>query len=164
MPTLYIYCGIPASGKSYYAKKAQHKVHYISRDEIRFNMVEENEEYFSKEKAVLKLFSTSIAKVLENGQDVIADATHISKASRAKLIKAIDGYFAAKKIESPEYKIACVVFDTPFEVCCERNAARVGRARVPDEVMRRFANGWEFPEMEEDARIKEIDTVVYVED
>lgn len=157
MPTLYIYCGIPGSGKSYYAKKAQPKVHYISRDEIRFNMVEEDEEYFSKEKAVFKLFSASIAKVLEKGRDVIADATHISKASRAKLIRAIDTHFS-------DYEIVLVVFDTPFEVCCERNAAREGRARVPDEVMRRFANGWEFPEMEEDARIKEIDTVVYVED
>lgn len=157
MPTLFIYCGIPGSGKSYFAKNVQSKVHYISRDEIRFNMIEENEEYFSKEKAVFKLFSTSIAKVLEKGQDVIADATHISKASRAKLIKAIDGYFS-------EYKIACIVFDTPFEVCCERNAAREGRARVPDEVMRRFRAGWELPEMEEDSRIEEIDTIVYVED
>lgn len=157
MPTLYIYCGIPGSGKSYYAKKAQPKVHYISRDEIRFNMVEEDEEYFSKEKAVFKLFSASIAKVLEKGQDVIADATHISKASRAKLIKAIDRYFS-------EYKIACIVFDTPFEVCCERNAGREGRARVPDEVMQRFRAGWELPEMEEDSRIEEIDTISYVED
>lgn len=157
MPTLYIYCGIPGSGKSYYAKNVQSKVHYISRDEIRFNMVEENEEYFSKEKAVFKLFSTSIAKVLEKGQDVIADATHISKASRAKLIRAIDNYFS-------KYKIACIVFDTPFEVCCERNAGREGRARVPDEVMRRFRSGWEFPEREEDSRIEEIDTISYVED
>ena len=42
----------------------------------------------------------------------------------------------------------------------------MGRRTIPtdDWPGKRFANGWEFPEMEEDARIKEIDTVVYVED
>lgn len=152
MPTLFIYCGIPGSGKSYYAKNTQSDISYVSRDEIRFGIVAEDEEYFSKEHVVFKLFSTSIAKVLQNGNNVIADATHISKASRAKLIRAIDTYFS-------DYEIVFVVFDIPFDVCCERNAARTGRARVPDEVMRRFANGWEVPEMEEDKRVKKIEWV-----
>lgn len=158
MPTLYIYCGIPGSGKSYYAQNIQKDVPYLSRDAIRFSMVKEDEEYFSKEPKVFNCFSASAAAALIVGSDVICDATHISKGSRRKLIDAIDRYFEKNK-EEPNYDIVFVVFDTPFEVCCERNAARIGRARVPDNVMESFRNGWLAPSMKEDKRVKKVEWV-----
>ena len=60
MPTLYIYCGIPGSGKSYYAQNIQKDVPYLSRDAIRFSMVNEDEEYFSKETKVFNCFSARL--------------------------------------------------------------------------------------------------------
>ena len=151
MAILYIYCGIPGSGKSYYA--SQHKLpntEYLSRDEIRFSMVKEDEEYFSKETAVFNEFSRRAAECIANGKNVICDATHVSRGSRRKLISTIDTYLTE---EQKDYSIVYVVFNTPFEVCCERNAAREGRARVPDNVMERFRDGWNAPRMNEDERV-----------
>ena len=92
------------------------------------------------------------------GSNVICDATHISKGSRRKLIDAIDRYFEKNK-EEPNYDIIFVAFNTPFEVCCKRNAARIGRARVPDNIMESFRNGWFAPSMKEDKRVKKIEWV-----
>lgn len=152
MSILYIYCGIPGSGKSHYA--ATHKLpntEYLSRDEIRFSMVKEDEEYFSKETAVFNEFSRRAANFIAEGKNVICDATHVSYGSRKKLINAIDNFLAND--EQRDYAIVYVVFNTPFEVCCERNAAREGRARVPDNVMERFRDGWKTPRMNEDERV-----------
>ena len=60
MKTLLLMCGAPGSGKTYWAKKAmglqggEIPIKYFSRDEVRFEMVPEDEEYFSKEDAVFK--------------------------------------------------------------------------------------------------------------
>ena len=90
MAILYIYCGIPGSGKSYYASK--HKLHnteYLSRDEIRFSMVREDEEYFSRENEVYELFVKGIANALKFNKEVYADATHLNERSRARLLRAL---------------------------------------------------------------------------
>ena len=60
---LYILCGPAASGKSTFSHflvqdKNSYKI--VSRDAIRFSLVNENEEYFSKEKEV---FRTYIAEI-----------------------------------------------------------------------------------------------------
>ena len=51
-PILYIMCGIPGCGKSWYAthNMVKDNVAYISRDSIRFNMLNAEDDYFSKEK------------------------------------------------------------------------------------------------------------------
>ena len=50
--TLYLMSGIPASGKSTYAHKLAEKTGavYISRDEIRFSLLKDEEDYFTHEK------------------------------------------------------------------------------------------------------------------
>ena len=53
MSTVYLLCGVPASGKSTYCKNNVPKdAVYVSRDVIRFSMVKPNEPYFSKEELV----------------------------------------------------------------------------------------------------------------
>lgn len=61
MANLYILSGCPGSGKSTWAKSHINPYFdkYVSRDDIRFSLVKENEEYFSKEKEVYRLFYTS---------------------------------------------------------------------------------------------------------
>lgn len=57
MKKIYLLCGIPGSGKSTWAKNhLDDNSIWISRDLIRFSMVSEEEEYFSKEKEVFKEF------------------------------------------------------------------------------------------------------------
>lgn len=138
MPRLFIMCGIPGSGKTYLANKylKNNNVRYISRDEIRFSIIKENEEYFSHEKEVFKKFAEAIAQTLINGFDAIADATHLNHFSRDKLIRAIDQYIT-------DYTIEYVVADASLDLCMKRNASREGRARVPDVIMYRMAKSFE---------------------
>ena len=89
MNKLYIVMGTPGSGKSTWIQNHldEHSV-WVSRDDVRFSMVAEDEEYFSKEKQVFKEYTRRINNALENGYDVFADATHLNKASRNKLLTA----------------------------------------------------------------------------
>lgn len=147
MPKLYVLCGIPACGKTYFSAQLMQEnkarnIHYISRDAIRFTLVKEEEEYFAHEKEVFNKFVVTIAAALAGGFDVIADATHLNYWSRKKLIDAIDEIIT-------DYTICFVCFETPLDICLERNAAREGRARVPDEVMYRMSKNYALPTFSE---------------
>jgi predicted kinase len=142
MAILYLLCGTPGSGKSTWIKN-----HYkeddiiISRDKIRFSMVADGEEYFSKEKEVYKEFIKQINENLKLGVNVYADATHLNKASRAKLLKNIK--------EKPD-SIEIIWIKTPLLECLKRNENRRGtRSYVPKEVIRRMFIQTEAPEFEE---------------
>ena len=133
---LWIMSGIPGSGKSYFAKNilmTDDSWEYVSRDEVRFSMVKENEEYFSKENAVFKEFCNRIIYALgcDEYHNVIADATHLDEKSRMKLIKRVCP-------EEMGVNVFCVYFNTPLDVCDSRNSAREGRACVPKSVVHRM--------------------------
>lgn len=150
-PILYVLCGIPASGKTTWAtnfikeRRDEQDIRYVSRDFIRFELVEPQEEYFSHENDVFHIFFSVIAAYLSTNVDVIADATHLNKKSRAKLIRALDTVFT-------NYNIIYVYFDTPLEICLERNFQRSGRAIVPEKVIRTMYNNMQTPHKEEDSR------------
>jgi len=125
--TLWILCGCPASGKSYWAKNHinDHTV-LISRDEIRFSLLKEGDNYFKHEKEVYKKFVKHIQKALDNGNDVIADATHLDWTSRRKLINSLN---------LEEVKVKPVWFKTSLKTCLARNREREGLSRVPISVI-----------------------------
>ena len=129
---LYILCGPAASGKSTFSHslvrdKNSYKI--VSRDTIRFSLVNENEEYFSKEKEVFRTYIAEIQQGIDDGVNIIiADATHINEVSRNKLLD---------NLNIREYHIIPVNFKTPLKVCLERNDGRIGRAKVPRNVVRR---------------------------
>lgn len=103
---LYVLVGIPASGKSTFAREEifgdsmwglldRYKAYYISRDKIREALRPAGQPYFSCEKEVYKRYiksiqdaiDTEVARNLSYGQvNIYADATHATKASRRKLI------------------------------------------------------------------------------
>ena len=61
--TLYILIGVPGVGKSYFAKKKLMEGpgwKYISRDEIRYSLLKEGEDYFSHENEVFEKFIIAI--------------------------------------------------------------------------------------------------------
>ena len=138
---LYISCGVPGSGKSTFLKKHVNKNESIvSRDEIRFMLLKDGEEYFSHEDKVFKYFIDIIAEFINSGQNVYADATHLNKASRDKLL------YALKKIGCEPSDIQAIFFDVPLKICLERNEKRKGtRAYVPRGVIRRMFYQLEFP-------------------
>lgn len=135
--TLYIMCGAPGSGKTWFAKNKLMKDSnwdYISRDEVRFSIVKNDEEYFSHETAVFNQFVEKIAVALEWGNDnIIADATHLNWGSRRKLLQALVAYYPIEMLD-----IIPVVIEAKLEDILEHNKLRDGRARVPEETIRRM--------------------------
>ena len=143
--TLWIMCGAPGSGKSWFAKNKLAKNRdwdYISRDEVRFSMIKDDEEYFSHETAVFNAFVGKITFALLYGNDnVIADATHLNWGSRRKLLKAINKYYSVEELD-----IIPVVIEAKLEDILERNKLRDGRARVPEGTIRRMRASMSDPE------------------
>ena len=147
MNTLYILCGPSGCGKSTWAKQfcTEHpNISYVSRDSIRFNIVKDEEDYFSHEKEVFREFVLLISMNLHNN-DVVADATHLNEFSRRKLTQAIDRYIT-------DYQIVYVAFNVKAEVCIARNSTREGRANVPENIIRNMCRDFRMPSMDEDER------------
>lgn len=154
MNNLYVLCGIPGCGKSTWVQKkmaengpagiGSQTWAGISRDEVRFSMIKEEDDYFSKEKQVFNEFVNRICINLSDAwiTNVIADATHLNEISRSKLIDAI-----RRKRPNLPLRITMVYFDVPLEVCKFRNDKREGRAHVPDEVMNKMYAQLEFPKL-----------------
>lgn len=138
---LYISCGIPGSGKSTFLKKVAKKDEsVISRDEIRFALLKEGEEYFSHEEEVFKQFVKIITDHINSGLNVYADATHLNYASRKKLTDAL------LKAGCQPADVQAIYFDIPLNICLERNEKRAGtKAYVPRGVIRRMSFQLEFP-------------------
>ena len=126
MSELHILVGVPGCGKSTWAAAQKDKV-VVSRDEIRFSLLNADDRYFDKEKEVFNTYTATIKKELELGHSVIADATHLDSKSRAKLINAI-GII-------PDVELVFDVFNTPLQTCIMRNSLRAGIRKVPTKVI-----------------------------
>ena len=139
MNALIMMCGIPGSGKSTYAKKLLElhpDWHYVSRDEVRYEYVDDKEHYFDHEDEVYREFCNRIDMYLLTGETVIADATHLNMSSRNKLIN---------NLSARGYEKIVVIMTTPFEECMKRNAAREGITRVPDQSMYNMKRSFKAP-------------------
>ena len=141
---VFLLCGIPASGKSTWARAQQSETtKWISRDVIRFNILQEGDDYFAKEDEVFDIFINLINDYLKDDifKNIIIDATHLNKKSRDKVLKKLD------KTHISECN--CIVFTTPLEICLDRNEQRSGREKVPRGVIRRMFFSCEIPKAEE---------------
>ena len=142
---LWLTSGVPGSGKSTWVKN---KLMcdggiWISRDEIRFSLLKDDEDYFAHEDHVIKLFYKYINAALKNDTigDVFADATHLSPKARAEVLRALS-------LDS-DIEVNCIFFDVPVDVAIKRNEQREGLARVPRSVIRRMNIQKSIPTIEE---------------
>lgn len=141
MGKLIMMMGIPGAGKSTWIKNNKEKDWVvISRDAIRFEMLEDGEEYFSREEAVFSSFIHQIIGSLVIDEVTVADATHLTKKARAKVLNKVRRF--ADEIE-------IVWLDVSQEIAIERNDQREGRAVVPHEVIRRMFYQLDPPELSE---------------
>ena len=140
---LFLTSGCPGAGKSTWANKQPDSI-VISRDEIRFKFVSENEEYFSKETKVFWEFVAQIQSALDTPgtpKNVIADATHITKRSRDRLLKAL----VLTNVE----QVIVVVIMPSLKEALRRNSQREGRRKVPEDVVRKMYSQFQRPEYDE---------------
>jgi predicted kinase len=135
-PKLIVCCGIPGSGKTYYSKeyieKNPNTVH-LSSDSIRAELYGD-ESIQGDPNEVFTLMQKRAVEALNNGQNVVYDATSITRKDRVGIIAACPKFA----------KIECHVIFAPIETCIERDAARkrtVGKV-VIDKMLKRFQAPW----------------------
>ena len=139
---LYLLAGCPGSGKSTWVKnwiENDDASIIVSRDEIRFSILKDGEDYFAHEDEVYRIFIQKIQTALECPliNNIFIDATHLNPKARRKVLNALT--------VPKEVKIGCVYFTTPLNICIERNNLREGRAKVPEQVIRNMHSSYVFP-------------------
>ena len=143
MADLILVCGVPGCGKSTFLSqfKGDKNTKIISRDEIRFSLLKENEPYFLHEKEVCQILWDKINTSLNDGYDVYVDQTSLTPNSRSFLLSHITAHYDN-----------CVIiwFNIPEQICLERNENRKNsRAYVPRGVIRRMSCQMVPPYLEE---------------
>ncbi len=138
MQTLTILVGVPASGKSIYAKKINDaNTVVLSSDAIRKELLHDEKDQSNKQLIFRKLYSRA-RKSLDEGKNVVIDATSINIFERARVLRNFKDYNL--------HKIA-IVFDTPIEVCIQRDAER--ERTVGADIVKYYYNKFQMPSLEE---------------
>ena len=147
MPTLTLLVGIPACGKSTHAKKfADASIIILSSDAIRKELL--NDETNQKNNPIIfaELYKRA-RNHLQNGLDVIIDATNISIFDRNRVLQ---------NFTDMEIKRKAVVIQCPVEECIKRDSKR--ERSVGKDVIFRYARNYQPPTLDEG-----FDDVIFIE-
>lgn len=131
--TLIVMMAPAGVGKSYLAKQfadSHEDTVIVSRDSIRSALLQEEDDYFKYEDEVEQKYYEAVSLALKTHKYVIADATQITVSSRRK-------FFANVTIDS-DVRVIGFWIETPMSVAIKQNEGRTGRARVPEQVIRRM--------------------------
>lgn len=128
---LILLCGVPGSGKSTYAQKwvEENSGLHLSSDAIRKELYGD-ESTQGNPHEVFSLMQKRAVEALNNGSNVVYDATNVTRKDRATIISLCPKFV----------KIECHIIWASIEACIERDAARertVGQA-VIDKMLKKF--------------------------
>jgi predicted kinase len=130
-PTFTLLVGIPGVGKSTYAKELAMRTNavWMSSDYIRERIYGDAACQDNHNK-VFEIMHEETLSALDNGLDVIYDATNITRKSRLSILNKLPKHVRKK----------CIIVWAPIDICIERDKARdrtVGK-EVIDKMLRRF--------------------------
>lgn len=128
--------GLPASGKSTWARKYaedHHNFVIVSSDEILASFGDINDQSHNTE--VFEEMQRRTNTALKNGESVIWDATNISSKRRTNILKQLPRNIFIYKV--------CILFLVPVQKCKELNQSRP--RQVPEEVIDRMYYTWQTP-------------------
>lgn len=148
---VYLTVGIPASGKSSFVRKqiAQNGGVCVSRDEVRFSILKDEDAYFQNENAVFEEFVKRVQSAIDGPEDVYVDATHISFGSRRKILNRLN-------LDNIN-EVIMLYFDVAADVAIARNESRTGRSLVPETAIRNMAKKITKPTPGENFKVWTID-------
>jgi polynucleotide kinase len=120
--------GLPASGKSTYAKELARTKGYIrvNKDDLRA-MLNDGKYTGKNEKRVLKIEQIIVEEALTSGRNVVIDNTNFNPIHKQK-------YLTIAKKHNAELEVK--FFDTPLEECIERDKKRANS--VGESVIRKM--------------------------
>lgn len=134
MADLFILAGVPGSGKSTWARTYLNGLSRVSSDAIRKELVgslkEAHERNLNDE--VFDLFYSRIDRNLFYRFSVVADATHLTRKSRAQLLELA-------KIHGAD---AHLILFKNLEEAIDRNNDRPEDTKVPEDVMQRMCSNY----------------------
>lgn len=134
-PTLWMMCGLAASGKSTKAKELAYQYNAIicSSDELRIEMFGDVDCQDRNQELFVELYRR-VKDHLRNGLNVIIDSTNISYKRRMEFLNQLKNIPCDK---------TCVVMATPYEECLKRNSQR--ERKVPEYVIKRMYMNFTIP-------------------
>lgn len=135
MVKCFVMCGLPASGKSWQAKKLaeEYDAEIFSSDSFREEMFGDVNHQTDND-TLFKELHKHIRECLVSEKNAVYDACNISYKRRMEFLKSLN-------------KISCekiaILMATPYEVCLERNAQR--ERKVPEHVIKRMYMNFQCP-------------------
>ena len=140
-PTMYVMCGLPRAGKSTWIKENKADAIIISQDDVRkkifgHQFVEEANMF------VAAITEAMMTLILDQGKDVIIDATHVITNFRAKCYKI------AKKCDAKVHVIWVYADKDPqknLEICIKRSKCSEVGSIVPEEAITRLSDMFQEP-------------------
>lgn len=135
MNTLTLLVGLPASGKSTFAREhlANDNTIILSSDDLRKELLG-NESYQDNNDLVFKSLYKRAKEFLQNGKNVVIDATNINIKARRSALSHFD--------KMPIIRQA-LVFATPYFVCVDRDKKR--ERTVGKNVIKKYIQRFEIP-------------------
>lgn len=133
--TLTLTCGLPRSGKSTYIKKHIKNDVIVCPDRIRKLIF--GHQFHKEAEDFVWAYAKGMAKlILEQGKNVLIDATNINLYSREQWYRIAKDYNA---------KIRVIWIKTSLKECIKRNAKSPEGERLPEDMLIRMAQAFENP-------------------